>query len=157
MDYQELTLSYFLTDILGVNLKSIAVSFIVIGVVLLFLMVNWVVSDALRRYKDTTIAAIWGLTVLLTNVIGFVLYIIWRPVYTMDEEDAYNLYKKYLEYSLQGIKTCYKCSSVLEEDSLFCTNCGAQVAKKCTSCGQVNDYLAKFCKKCGKQFKATKR
>lgn len=53
-----------------------------------------------------------------------------------------------------NVNKCPNCGIKLEEDSEFCTNCGAQVEGciKC-ECGCKNSLEAHNCKKCGKSLK----
>lgn len=48
---------------------------------------------------------------------------------------------------------CKNCGAELEDDALFCDECGNKVEKTepgtCPSCGFVNTVNAKFCKQCG--------
>lgn len=49
-------------------------------------------------------------------------------------------------------KICIKCGTVLEDDALFCSECGTKqepVEKKCPNCGAVIKEGAKFCMNCG--------
>ena len=49
-------------------------------------------------------------------------------------------------------KICLKCGTVLEDDALFCSECGTKqepMEKKCPNCGGVIIDGAKFCMNCG--------
>jgi len=49
-------------------------------------------------------------------------------------------------------KKCIKCGTMLEDDALFCSECGEKqkpVEKKCQKCGTVLIEGAKFCMNCG--------
>lgn len=44
---------------------------------------------------------------------------------------------------------CYACGTDVEDDSVFCMICGADLSKiKCPECGTLNPQIANFCKKC---------
>ncbi len=50
---------------------------------------------------------------------------------------------------------CYACGTDVEDDSVFCMICGADLSKiKCRECGTLNPQIANFCKKCRASLKS---
>lgn len=48
------------------------------------------------------------------------------------------------------MKICNNCNSEVDDNSVFCPNCGNKLLKKkCLSCGKELDENEKFCKSCG--------
>ncbi len=47
---------------------------------------------------------------------------------------------------------CPHCNDPVEDDEIFCSNCGKKLKTKCPSCQTVNSVDAKFCKRCGFHF-----
>ena len=52
---------------------------------------------------------------------------------------------------------CSACHSLIPDDSLFCTACGAKVEPRCIACGTVNPPGAKFCRRCGSALEGSTR
>ena len=44
---------------------------------------------------------------------------------------------------------CPKCHAEIEENTLFCEQCGRQIRKLCPHCNNLVDMDAAFCDKCG--------
>ena len=61
---------------------------------------------------------------------------------------------------LDSLKTCPKCGTVVDDDELFCSNCGERLVKKtahaedgnCPQCGKPKKGEAAFCVYCGYKF-----
>jgi len=111
---------------------------IVIGV----LLCVWVYRDAKARGVDATL---WLVIVLLTGIIGLIVWLAMRP-----EEGVPAAAAK------PTAGTCPHCGAALGPGAKFCTSCGKKVgaAKKanvCPSCGAELKPGAKFCTSCGKR------
>ena len=48
---------------------------------------------------------------------------------------------------------CPNCHSEIDDDSIFCSNCGKVLAATCPKCGKKNASNSKFCKFCGEKKK----
>lgn len=47
---------------------------------------------------------------------------------------------------------CPKCNSYVEDNSIFCDQCGSEVFyKECADCKTENRPIAKFCLNCGRK------
>lgn len=46
---------------------------------------------------------------------------------------------------------CPNCGDNVNQDEIFCSNCGYQLKKECPDCKTINSHKDKFCKKCGKE------
>jgi len=88
------------------------------------LLALWVYRDAQRR---STNAAAWGILTLLTSIIGWVVYLIARPMVNM----------------------CPACGQEQSNELKFCTACGVSVKICCPECGgSLKDEWA-YCGICG--------
>ena len=78
-------------------------------------------------YKSKLYPVLWGLIVLFANVIGLIVYLI---------------YKK-------GNVTCDKCGASQSQSHLFCNYCGNKIGKTFSKCGNKVSAKDCFCSKCG--------
>ncbi|MDD3219569.1 MAG: zinc ribbon domain-containing protein [Lachnospiraceae bacterium] len=46
---------------------------------------------------------------------------------------------------------CRICGAELEEEALFCDQCGAHIIQKCPKCGAKAIYGHRFCEECGQR------
>lgn len=84
----------------------------------------WVYRDADRKKSNP---ALWGLLALLTNIIGLIIY---------------TMYK-------QTNKVCHKCGAIQNKDNIFCSSCGTQINEKCDACSSIIGKNQKYCSNCG--------
>lgn len=107
---------------------------IIATMIMLFFMIYWVLL-ALWTYQDATKAKLypiaWGMIVLLTNIAGIIVYL---------------LYKR-------GNVMCPKCETSQNREQLFCTNCGIKLGANCINCGGHIKKYDKYCSHCGKEIK----
>lgn len=84
----------------------------------------WVFVDAQKRgFK----APLWTLLVLLTNVIGLLVYLVVRPEYVKCRKCRRQLSTDFVNCPYCGTRNkdlCSSCSQILEEDWAACPNCG---------------------------------
>lgn len=107
---------------------------IVVTIAMLFFMIYWVLL-ALWTYQNAAKAKLspryWGGIVLLTNIAGVIVYLLYKSDYV----------------------TCPKCEASQNREHLFCTNCGIKLGANCKNCeGHISKH-DKYCPHCGKEIK----
>lgn len=99
---------------------------------MLFFCVYWVLV-ALWLYKDAAKCKLpplyWGLIGLFTNIIGLVVY---------------KIYKR-------SMAICPACGTAQSADHLYCSACGTQMAVCCGHCGGKVGAKDSFCHHCGER------
>ena len=101
---------------------------------MLFFCVYWVLI-ALWMYNDASKCRLsplyWGLIGLFTNLIGLIVY---------------KIYKR-------GMTVCPNCGTAQSMDHLYCSSCGVQLGTRCDSCGCRVGSKDSFCHHCGNKIK----
>lgn len=99
---------------------------------MLFFCVYWVLI-ALWLYRDAARCGLsplyWGLIGLFTNIIGLIVY---------------KIYKR-------SMAICPACGTAQSADHLYCSACGTQLGTRCESCGCKVGPKDSFCHHCGNQ------
>ncbi|HWP96585.1 MAG TPA: zinc ribbon domain-containing protein [Syntrophomonadaceae bacterium] len=90
------------------------------------LLALWVYLDAGKRETN---AAAWGILTLLTSVIGWLVYLIARPIFLV----------------------CSSCGQEVYNDLKFCPTCGASLKSCCPQCGWELKDDWEYCGACGSQ------
>ncbi len=103
----------------------------IIAFVLFWLVLPiWVFLDAKRRnYKP----ALWGILLLVTNIIGLIIYILTRPENPSCQGCGEFLDTGYVYCPYCGAENkevCHSCKTVLEKNWLFCPHCGQKINNK---------------------------
>lgn len=97
---------------------------------MLFFCVYWALA-ALWLYKDAFSCGLsplyWGLIGLFTNLIGIIVY---------------KIYKR-------SMAICPSCGAAQSAGHLYCSFCGTQLGARCSSCGAQLDPKDVFCHHCG--------
>lgn len=89
------------------------------------LLALWMYQDAAKRRLS---ALYWGAIGLLTNLIGLIVY---------------KIYKR-------GAAICTSCGAVQNAGHLYCTFCGKPLGMRCEGCGGKVGARDEFCPHCGK-------
>lgn len=101
---------------------------------MLFFCIYWVLV-ALWLYKDAAHAKLspiyWGLIGLFTNIIGLIVY---------------KIYKR-------SMAVCASCGAAQNAGHLYCSSCGAELGKRYNSCGCKVGLKDIFCAHCGNKIK----
>lgn len=84
----------------------------------------WVFKDANKKDRNPSL---WALLVLITNLVGLFVYIIYR----------------------QNSIVCNSCGQLQSRDSKFCSSCGSKINKTCDRCNNVVSPKDKYCNNCG--------
>lgn len=107
------------------SLKNAAAAAVFVFMIYWLLTALWVYSNALRA---GLVAPFWGIAVLLTNIIGVMVY---------------ELYK-------HSNEICPYCGKVQQRSAVYCSGCGMQLKKLCEACGKAVGEEDRFCSGCGK-------
>ena len=101
---------------------------------MLFFCIYWVLV-ALWLYNDAAKCKLsplyWGLIGLFTNIIGLIVYKIYKRSMTL----------------------CTSCGAAQNSDHLYCSFCGAKLGTQCESCGCKVAPKDSFCHRCGNKIK----
>ncbi len=93
---------------------------------LILMMAFWVLRDARRRdFKP----ALWGILVLMGNVVALVVYLIVRP----------------------GDARCPACGALVKRSYMVCPMCAAPLRARCAGCGRVQEDAWVCCPYCGQR------
>lgn len=92
----------------------------------------WVFFDARRRQSQSLP---WALLVLLTNVVGLVVY------WIVHSQNA----------KITPLPTCPSCGKTVHRKHLFCPWCAAPLVKNCSGCGKALEKGWVACPWCGKR------
>ncbi len=88
------------------------------------LIALWVYKDANRRKLSP---ALWGMLILLTNLVGVIVYTIYK----------------------QNNLTCYKCGALQSKHNIYCSCCGIPLNESCGKCGMMVSKNDHYCSACG--------
>ena len=86
----------------------------------------WIYKDAGKRNLN---ASLWGLLVLITNLVGLIVYLIY----------------------IQNNLTCIQCGTLQNKYNVFCSSCGTKVNENCSSCGAIINKRENYCARCGRK------
>lgn len=104
------------------------------ALVVLFFSVYWVLV-ALWMYRDAAKCKLsplyWGLIGLFTNLVGLIVY---------------QIYKR-------SMAVCSACGAAQSADHLYCSACGAQLGSRCENCGSKVGPTDSFCPHCGRKIR----
>ncbi len=116
-------------------------------VVILVAIAFWTFRDANRR---GAMGWFWGLIVLVTFGVGWIVYLIVRPPVTVEDRQEQELEIRAREAALQrDYETCPSCYKPIEKDYLICPSCMKKLRKPCVECGKalkLNWQVCPYCK-----------
>lgn len=120
---------YFIINILPVE-NGILYLKITASIIILLFMIYWVMVALIiyqNALKSKLNPYLWGGIVLITNIIGVSIYLIYKKM---------------------GV-TCYKCKSYQSKNNIYCTNCGTKINVICDKCGSLMTKESNYCNNCG--------
>jgi double zinc ribbon protein len=108
----------------------------------------WVYRDARRRLDDPWLVG--TATVLgLVPILGPLVYLLFRPPETLEEQHARRVEVQALEARLvQRPPQCPVCRTAVEPAFIVCPVCTTQLKEPCSSCGSPLDRLWQACPYC---------
>jgi|GEM_PF-3447336 len=84
----------------------------------------WVYKDAMKKKVNPSL---WGIIVLLTNLVGLIVYIMLK----------------------QSSRICYECGTMQSKENIFCTECGVELNNQCKECDNIIVKSDNYCSRCG--------
>lgn len=103
-----------------------------LSIMVLFFMIYWIITSLMiyqNALKIKLNAYFWGILTLFTNVIGVLIYLIYK----------------------NNRITCNKCNTSNEKNNIYCINCGNKINDCCTKCHTIINKKDKYCKSCGEK------
>lgn len=114
------------TDVPGgmLALKLTAVLAMLFFCIYWVLIALWMYADAAKHGMSSVY---WGLIGLLTNLVGLIVYKIYK----------------------HGLSVCPACGLAQPSGHIFCSHCGGRLGRCCDSCGTRVGARDSFCHRCG--------
>lgn len=131
-------------------LSNSLVSAVLLGyiIVMWIALTVWTAMDIFSRTKNWFVR--FGAIVLVGfgSIFGFVLYLIVRPLSTIEEQKVREMEEKILENQSRAY-ACPSCLALVREDFLFCPSCGLNIKRECPSCKRGLEVSWTQCPFCG--------
>jgi RNA polymerase subunit RPABC4/transcription elongation factor Spt4 len=112
-------------------------------------LILWTARDIRARSDDRLTRILAVIAVALLTVPGLLLYLLLRPVRTLEEEYQSSLEEEALIATLAGRLTCPGCGRQVETDWRICPACSTVLRKACTDCSRMLDLSWNVCPYCG--------
>ncbi len=139
LDLSSLTTVFqYLTAMLGAFLVALWLS-----------LIFWTYRDIRSRTEDRLIQALAAALTAVMGPLGLLIYLVMRPLETIDEAYQRTLEEEALLAEIEELKLCPGCSGRTESDWLVCANCHTHLRKNCGSCGRLMDLSWQVCPFCG--------
>lgn len=125
-----------------------AVTYVAIGIWITFGLKLFL--DYKRRFESNIIILIVVFILsILTGIVGFIIYSILRPKYTLEELEFFQIEHKFYHEQASKVLECIRCGNYVFSSSKHCTHCGFQNRYSCPNCGHYNSLKDSFCGSCG--------
>lgn len=111
-------------------------------------LIFWVVRDIRTRTRDPFMRILAVVVSAVLFLPGILIYLIIRPVRTIEEEYQHTLEEETLLQAIEDAAICPACSRRVNPDWLACPSCHTRLKKKCENCGKVIDLPWNLCPYC---------
>src|SRR5512136_1561508 len=112
-------------------------------------LVIWTYRDIRQRARDPLSRILAVLVVAVLFLPGIVVYLILRPLRTLEEEYQHTLEEEALLRAIEETSLCPGCSRRVKENWIVCPNCHTRLKKNCHQCGKLMDLPWNLCPYCG--------
>lgn len=123
---------------LNIFFRIVIILIVILAFIVQIALGAWIYKDAKKRNMDATL---WLLVVLLTGLVGLVIYFIVRePLYPEKREQPINIpspkqlgkkevtaQQKVVKLQKNNVKYCSNCGEEMPLKASFCSNCGNKV------------------------------
>jgi RNA polymerase subunit RPABC4/transcription elongation factor Spt4 len=112
-------------------------------------LIIWTYRDIRSRTRDPLPQIMATLLVAVLNLPGVIVYLILRPMRTLEEDYQHTLEEESLLQALDDLPLCPGCERRVREDWQVCPNCHTKLKKACEKCGKLMDLPWNMCPYCG--------
>ncbi len=131
------------------QLTTFAVGFSAAFLAALWLsLIFWTNRDIRKRSRDRVLRIIAVVVVTVFFLPGFLIYLVLRPGYMLEEEYQRALEEEALLQAIEGAALCPGCERHLQPDWIVCPGCGTVLKKTCESCGRLIELPWNICPYC---------
>ncbi len=132
------------------NLITVLAAWSVAFVVALWVsLMLWTYRDIRMRARDPWVRVLSVVIVGLLFLPGVVIYLILRPVHTVEEEYQRTLEEEALLRSIEDVPVCPGCGRHIQESWMVCPSCQTRLKKTCHSCRKLMELSWNICPYCG--------
>jgi len=112
-------------------------------------LIVWTYRDIRARTRDPLLQGLAALLVAVLNLPGVVVYLLLRPLRTLDEEYQRTLEEETLLQELEDLPLCPGCERRVRDEWQVCPNCHTKLKKTCQNCSKLMDLPWNICPYCG--------
>lgn len=112
-------------------------------------LIVWTWRDIRGRSRDSLAHILSALVVAVLFIPGVLVYLLLRPVRTLEEEYQRTLEEEALLTSIEDQTLCPGCERRVKEDWQVCPSCQTKLRKPCHHCGRLMELPWNICPYCG--------
>lgn len=112
-------------------------------------LIVWTYRDIRLRSHDKGLRLLAVIISALFFLPGVVLYVLFRPARTLDEEYHRTLEEEALLQSIEDQPVCPGCGRHTRDDWMVCPSCHTRLKKLCHHCGKLMELSWNLCPYCG--------
>jgi RNA polymerase subunit RPABC4/transcription elongation factor Spt4 len=112
-------------------------------------LIIWTYRDIRSRTRDPLPQIMATLLVAVLNLPGVIVYLILRPMRTLEEDYQHTLEEESLLQALDDLPLCPGCERRVRDDWQICPNCHTKLKKACEQCGKLMELPWNMCPYCG--------
>ena len=112
-------------------------------------LIIWTARDIRQRSQDSLVIILSILSVVLLNFIGYVVYLILRPVSTIAQVYQQALEEEALLQSIEPQSRCSACGNEVKENWQYCPFCKTAQLSPCPNCQTPIKISWNCCPVCG--------
>lgn len=132
------------------NFDTIQTAIYLIITLLILLIIFWFIKDLTSRVENIFVRVIIFLGVLITNIPGFIFYLVLRPRETNIEKEERIILEKRQEAILieDNLVVCPNCTTLNKKEYSYCVHCSNNLDTRCKKCNFAIQPFWNFCPRC---------
>jgi len=112
-------------------------------------LIFWTYRDIRSRTPDRLIHALAALLAAVMGPLGYLIYLILRPLNTLEDAYQRTLEEEALLAEIEEKPVCPGCSTRTQPDWIICPNCHTRLRKACSHCRRLMELPWQVCPFCG--------